>query len=221
MQSARTALQLSLGKRLPDNVLELILSFGWHLWLREPWSFLARNEDLPILRIPPALWDHMDYDIEWYMLRGLCDEYKHIGDCRDFKIVRCDSAVAIVPLSLHTLSVVPPRKLSPDTLIEGTPWRPEGWRVYLKRVLPDLDELMFALRPTVAPYGRLSMTESGPDVRSPIVYEEEYDGDYRPLTVEDWLRYSYEGTRFLYRSREDPEYTIDDESDSESEGSPL
>ncbi|OYV32739.1 MAG: hypothetical protein B7Z80_26040 [Rhodospirillales bacterium 20-64-7] len=207
MSDAR-ALQLFLGRRLPQEVLELIFSLGFHLWLREPWSVLARAKEMPVIAIERPLRQLFDLELEGAILRRLCEDYEHDGEARGFRIARGSRALVVVPLRWHTLSIVSPRALRDDVVIDGEPWRPDGYKTYLKRALRGLEDIAFIDRPHASPHRKLEM--SGARYHPPVLDSSE--GDYRPESAEAWLQRRAHFARFYYhREGSETSWSSDEE----------
>jgi hypothetical protein len=183
---------------LPDEVLERIFGFGFHLWLSEPWSFLCRSPSLPLASIRTR--GALDTASDRALLELLLEESEHDGNIRGFKLVRGNRRLTVVPLAWCTVSVVSPRAVAGDVVVDrasGLAWRPDGWRVYMCSMLEGLCDINHAARPTASPY--LARSLGGEHL--PILGTS--FGAYRPETPEKWL---FEGpwAKFYYRVSDNP-----------------
>jgi hypothetical protein len=157
---------------LPDEVLERIFGFGFHLWLREPWSFLCRAPSEPLVSIHNPFYK----EVETRVLRRLCREIPHDGCVRGFRLLYGDTDLTLVPLAWHTVSVVSPRAVADDVVLDrarGLTWRLDGWKVYMSGMLQGLCDIDHAARPTASPFLPLSLSERPPIMSSAL-------GEYRP-----------------------------------------
>jgi hypothetical protein len=183
---------------LPDEVLERIFEFGFHLWLREPWSFLCRSPSEPVVRIETE--GPFDVEAEGEVLELLLAEAGHDGRIRGFKLASGRQLTTAVPLAWHTVSVVSPRAVAADAVVDrarGLTWRPDGWRLYMCDMLRGLRDIDHAARPEVSPYLARSLRGENMTILHRCF------GKYRPETPEQWL---FEGpwAKFYYRVSDSP-----------------
>jgi len=183
---------------LPDEVLERIFGFGFHLWLREPWSFLCRSPSEPLVTV--AREGLFDLDSERVLLDGLCVASEHDGNVRGFKLVRGRRGLTVVPLAWHTISVVSPRAIAADGVIDrskGVTWRPDGWRWYMCGMLEGVCDIDHAARPVASPYLLPSLRGERITILNTCF------GAYRPEPPERWL---FEGpwAKFYYHVPDNP-----------------
>lgn len=187
----------SVFPHLPDDVLERIFGFGFHLWLREPWSFLCRSLSEPLVSIRTR--GAFDFEMERELLDRLLAESEHDGNVRGFKLACTNRRLTAIPLAWHTISVVSPRAVAGDVVIDrarGLAWRPNGWKMYMSAMLEGLCDIDHAARPVASPY----LARSLKGEHAPILHTRL--GAYRPEFPEQWL---LEGpwAKFYYRADDD------------------
>lgn len=176
---------------LPDEILERIFAFGFHLWLREPWSFLCRSPSEPLLKVEQRPGRFIDLEAERALLNRLCRQTEHDGCIRGFKFVRSFRWTTFVPLAFRTLSVVPPRAVADDVVVAGLKWRPHGWKVYMSGLLQGLVDVDHAARPYPSPYLPISIHSEHPPILGASF------GVYRSESAEAWLK-DGKGGKFYY-----------------------
>jgi hypothetical protein len=163
--------------------------------LQEPWSFLCRNPSEPLLKVEHRSGRLFDLQTERVLLNQLCRQTEHDGCIRGFKLVRSRRWLTFVPLAFRTRSVVPPRAVADDVIVDpakGLKWRPHGWRVYMSKMLQGLTDVDHAARPSPSPYLPISIHSEHPPILGTGF------GVYRPESAEKWL-YDGEGGKFYYR----------------------
>jgi hypothetical protein len=194
---------------LPDEILERIFAFGFHLWLQEPWSFLCRSPSEPLLKVEQRTGRFLDLQAERALLNRLCRQTEHDGCIRGFKFVRSFRWTTFVPLAFRTLSVVPPRAVADDVVVDpaGLKWRPHGWKVYMSKMLQGLVDVDHAARPYPSPYLPISIHSEHPPILGTSF------GVYRPESAEKWLN-DGEGGKFYYRgSNSEASWSSDEDVD--------
>ena len=122
----------------------------------------------------------------------------------------------MIPLAWRTISVVSPRAIAADAVIDRTKnltWRPDGWRLYMCGMLEGLCDIGHAARPVASPYLPRSLRgEHIPTFNTCF-------GTYQPESPERWL---FEGpwAKFYYHVSDNPSevsFSTDGEFDWEEQ----
>ena len=173
----------SFFSHLLDEVLERIFGFGFHLWLREPWSVLCRSPSEPLVTVNIEENTWIANAVE-DVLERLCAEAEHSGNVRGFTLARRPERVTVVPLTWQTRSVVSPEAVASEVVVDqtsGLTWRPDGWKVYMRGMLEGLRDIHEAARAMPSPYLPLSLIGE----HRPCLYRR--SGPYCPETPAKWL----------------------------------